>query len=94
MSGEPFIQVNDLHHNYLRDTPLEVTALRGVSMEIYKGESVGIIGRTGAGKSTVVQHFNGLIRPLEPGKVIVDGQDMSDPDVDVRRVRQKIGLVF
>jgi len=94
MSEEPFIRVHDLHHNYLRDTPLEVTALRGVSMEIYKGESVGIIGRTGAGKSTVVQHFNGLIRPREPGKVIVDGQDMSDSRVDVRRVRQKIGLVF
>jgi len=94
MSREPFIQVNDLHHNYLRDTPLEVTALRGVSMEIHKGESVGIIGRTGAGKSTVVQHFNGLIRPREPGKVIVDGQDLSDPQVDVRRIRQKIGLVF
>jgi energy-coupling factor transport system ATP-binding protein len=94
MSEEPFIQINDLHHNYLRDTPLEVTALHGVSMEIYKGESVGIIGRTGAGKSTVVQHFNGLIRPREPGKVIVDGQDLSDPKVDIRRIRQKIGLVF
>jgi len=94
MSREPFIQINDLHHNYLRDTPLEVTALRSVSMEIYKGESVGLIGRTGAGKSTVVQHFNGLIRPREPGKVIVDGQDLSDPKVDVRRIRQKIGLVF
>ncbi|MBN1810484.1 MAG: energy-coupling factor transporter ATPase [Anaerolineae bacterium] len=94
MSGEPFIQIKDLYHNYLRDTPLEVTALRGVSMEIYRGESVGIIGRTGAGKSTVVQHFNGLIRPLKPGQVIVDGQDLSDPQVDVRRIRQKIGLVF
>ncbi len=94
MSEQPFILVNDLHHNYLRGTPLEVTALRGVSMEIYRGESVGIIGRTGAGKSTVVQHFNGLIRPREPGKVIVDGQDLSDPDVDIRRIRQKVGLVF
>jgi len=94
MSEEPFIQLNDLHHNYLRGTPLEVIALRGVSMEIYKGESVGIIGRTGAGKSTVVQHFNGLIRPREPGRVIVDGQDLNDPDVDIRRIRQKIGLVF
>lgn len=94
MSAQPFIVINDLHHNYLRDTPLEVTALRGVNMEIYKGESVGIIGRTGAGKSTVVQHFNGLIRPREPGHVIVDGQDLSDPGVDIRRIRQKIGLVF
>jgi energy-coupling factor transport system ATP-binding protein len=94
MTEQPFIQIRDLHHNYLRDTPLEVTALQGVSMDIYKGESVGIIGRTGAGKSTVVQHFNGLIRPLEPGKVIVDGQDMSDSSIDVRSIRQKVGLVF
>lgn len=94
MSNELFVQINDLHHDYLRDTPLKVTALRGVSMEVHKGESVGIIGRTGAGKSTVVQHFNGLIRPRRPGKVIVDGQDLSNPQVDVRRIRQKIGLVF
>ena len=94
MSQGPFIRISDLHHNYLRETPLEVTALRGVNMEIYRGESVGIIGRTGAGKSTVVQHLNGLIRPREPGKVIVDGQDLSDHKVDIRRIRQKIGLVF
>ena len=94
MSDGPFIRLNDLYHVYLRGTPLEVTALRGVSLEIQRGESVGIIGRTGSGKSTVVQHLNGLIRPREPGKVVVDGQDLSDPRVDVRRVRQKIGLVF
>ena len=94
MSEEPFIKIDDLHHSYLRGTPLEVTTLRGLSMEIYKGESVGIIGRTGSGKSTAVQHLNGLIRPLQPGKVVVYGQDLSDPKVDIRRVRQKIGLVF
>ncbi len=91
---EPIIQVNDLHHNYLRGTPLEVTALKGVTMEIYPGEAVGIIGRTGAGKSTIVQHFNGLIRPRERGKVIVDGVDLADPAVDIRALRQKVGLVF
>jgi energy-coupling factor transport system ATP-binding protein len=63
-------------------------------MEIFRGEAVGIIGRTGSGKSTTVQHFNGLIRPRQPGIVIVDGEDLSDPKVDIRRVRQKIGLVF
>ncbi len=91
---QPFIQIRDLHHNYLRDTPLEVTALHGVNLDIYRGESVGIIGRTGAGKSTVVQHLNGLIRPRQRGKVIIDGQDLADPSVDVRRIRQKVGLVF
>ncbi len=94
MSERPFIEVHNLHHTYLRGTPLMVAALRGVSMEVYKGESVGIIGPTGSGKSTVVQHFNGLIRPQDPGKARVDGQDLSDPGVDVRRIRQKIGLVF
>jgi energy-coupling factor transport system ATP-binding protein len=63
-------------------------------MEIHKGEAVGIIGRTGAGKSTVVQHFNGLVRPREPGKVLIGGEDMSNPRIDVRRIRQRVGLVF
>lgn len=91
---QPIIQISDLHHVYLRGTPLEITALKGVTMEIYEGESIGIIGRTGAGKSTIVQHLNGLIRPRQPGKVIIDGQDMSDPSVNVKAIRQKIGLVF
>jgi energy-coupling factor transport system ATP-binding protein len=91
---QPFIQINDLHHIYLRGTPLEVTALKGVTMQVFPGESIGIIGRTGAGKSTIVQHINGLIRPRQPGKVIIDGQDMSDPSVKVKAVRQKVGLVF
>ncbi len=93
-SSPPLVQIHDLHHTYLRGTPLQVTALRGVSLQVYKGESLGIIGRAGAGKSTVVQHLNGLIRPREPDKVRVDGLDLSDPGVDVRRIRQKIGLVF
>ena len=88
------IQVNDLQHTYLRNTPLEVKALRGVTMEVYQGEAVGIIGRTGSGKSTIVQHFNGLIRDRARGKVIIDGQDMADPSVNVRAIRQKVGLVF
>jgi energy-coupling factor transport system ATP-binding protein len=92
--AEPIIRVNDLHHTYLRNTPLEAVALHGVSMEIYPGDAVGIIGRTGSGKSTAVQHLNGLIRPREPGKVIVDGQDLSDPSLDLRKLRQKVGLVF
>ena len=64
---ETIIRIRDLHHVYLRGTPLEVEALKGVDLEIYRGEAVGIIGRTGSGKSTTVQHFNGLIRPLESG---------------------------
>lgn len=92
--ARPFVQINHLNHVYLRGTPLEVTALEDVTLEFYEGESIGIIGRTGAGKSTIVQHLNGLIRPRQPGRVIIDGQDMSDPSVNVKSVRQKIGLVF
>lgn len=90
----PVIQVNDLHHIYLRGTPFEVEALKGATLEIKKGDAVGIIGRTGAGKSTIVQHFNGLIRPRERGRVIVLGNDMADTELDVRAIRQKVGLVF
>jgi energy-coupling factor transport system ATP-binding protein len=90
----PVIKVNDLHHTYLRGTPFEVEALKGATMEIRKGDAVGIIGRTGAGKSTIVQHFNGLIRPRERGRVIVLGNDLADTELDVRAIRQKVGLVF
>lgn len=93
-SGRRIVEVNDLHHTYLRGTPLEVTALKGVTMAVHEGEVVGIIGRTGAGKSTVVQHLNGLIRNREPGKVIIDGQDMSDTSLDITTIRQKVGLIF
>jgi len=94
MSEAPFIEINDLHYTYLRGTPLEVTALKGVDMAIYKGEAVGIIGRTGAGKSTLVQHFNGLIRPRQPERVRIGGEDMSNTRLDIRRIRQQVGLVF
>lgn len=90
----PLIRVHDLHHTYLRGTPLEAPALHGVSLEVHKGEAVGLIGRAGSGKSTLVQHLNGLLRPREPDRVRVDGHDLSDPGVDVRRIRQRVGLVF
>ncbi|HDN78889.1 MAG TPA: energy-coupling factor transporter ATPase [Chloroflexi bacterium] len=91
-NSQPIVKVENLWHIYLRDTPLEVVALRGVDMEVYKGEAVGIIGHTGAGKSTLVQHLNGLLRPHK-GKVIIDGVDLSQEGVDIRAIRQKVGLV-
>ena len=89
---QPLIEVKDLYHTYLRGTPLEVVALRGVDMEVCEGEAVGIIGHTGAGKSTLVQHLNGLLRPQQ-GKVTVDGEDLSNGKVDIRAIRRKVGLV-
>ena len=59
------ITVDSLVHYYMRGTPLEVKALYDIDMEIHRGEIVGILGHTGSGKSTVVQHFNGLLRPHE-----------------------------
>lgn len=94
MSRQPVIQVSGLHFAYLRGTPMEVTALRGISLEICRGERVGIIGRAGSGKSTLVQHFNGLLRPDGTGQVLVAGQDLGDPDTDFRRIHRLVGLVF
>ena len=88
------IQIRDLHYTYLAGTPLETTALQGARLEIMPGEIIGVIGRTGAGKSTLLQHCNGLLRPTMKGVVIVDGRDLADSDIDIRRLRQSVGLVF
>lgn len=80
-------------HVYLRGTPLEATALVDVSLTIEDGEIVGIIGPTGSGKSTLVQHFNALLQPTR-GRVFLDGVDIHARDVDRRRVRQQVGLLF
>ncbi len=89
----PIIQVRDLHHTYLLGTPMEAVALRGVNMEVGEGEIVAIIGPTGCGKSTLVQHFNGLIRP-QKGEVVVAGHDLSDEKVDMKALRRQVGLIF
>ncbi len=68
-------------------------ALNSVSLEIQDGEFVGLIGPTGSGKSTLVQHFNGLLLPSS-GKVYVDGVDLTAKDVQLRAIRQKVGMVF
>ena len=68
-------------------------ALRNVSLEIEDGELVGIIGPTGSGKSTLIQHFNGLLKP-DSGKVFVDGVDLTLKDTQLRLIRQKVGMVF
>jgi len=87
------IQVEDLHHTYMIGTPFEQVALRGVSLEVHAGEVVGIVGRTGSGKSTLIQYLNGLLRPAR-GRVTVAGCDLSNPATDLRAIRQLVGLVF
>ncbi|HLT58498.1 MAG TPA: energy-coupling factor transporter ATPase [Limnochordales bacterium] len=87
------IVVKDLHYTYNAGTPWAVPALRGVSLTVGDGEFVGVIGPMGAGKSTLAQHLNGLLRP-PPGTVWVDGQDVGAREGDLLAVRRRVGLVF
>src|SRR5207302_1723657 len=87
------IRCEHLTYVYGRGTPFEVPALTDVSLAISTGEVVGIIGATGSGKSTLVQHMNGLLRPTS-GRVLLDDVDIHGPRVDRRRIRQQIGLLF
>jgi energy-coupling factor transport system ATP-binding protein len=73
--------------------PYESVALTDISFEIGKGEFVGIIGHTGSGKSTLIQHLNGLLKP-KSGSIRIDGVDITGKDVKMRDIRRKIGLVF
>lgn len=89
----PLVEVRDLHYTYMRGTPLETAALRGVCFTVLAGEIVGVIGPTGSGKSTLLQHLNGLLRP-QRGSVQVFGRDLSDPRVDLREIRRRVALLF
>jgi energy-coupling factor transport system ATP-binding protein len=93
MPNKPLIEVENLSHTYMMGTPMEHVALKGANMYVEEGECIAIIGHTGSGKSTLIQHFNGLMRP-ESGKVIIDGEDLSKKKVDMKTLRRKVGLVF
>ena len=87
------IRTENLTHVYSRGTPFEKTAISGISVEIHAGELVAVIGHTGSGKSTFMQHLNGLLRP-DGGTVYVDGEDIFATKEATRDVRFKVGLVF
>lgn len=87
------IECRELTHVYLKGTPMETVALSGVTLSIGTGEFIGIIGPTGSGKSTLIQHFNALLRPTS-GTVRVGGVNTADPKADLRTIRRQIGLVF
>jgi energy-coupling factor transport system ATP-binding protein len=87
------IEVRDLHHTYLEGTPLAAEALRGISLTIRDGERVALIGPTGSGKSTLVQTFDGLIRPTR-GTVLVQGADIFAPRASRRQIRRQVALLF
>lgn len=87
------LKTEDLTYQYSIGTPFEKTAVDHVNLEIEEGAFVGIIGRTGSGKSTLIQHFNGLIRPTS-GKIYLDGTDIWADKTNIRQVRFQVGLVF
>lgn len=87
------IKTENLTYTYSIGTPFEKTAVDNVNLNIEEGEFVGIIGHTGSGKSTLIQHLNGLVKPTS-GKVIIDGEDIWSKDVKIRDIRFKVGLVF
>jgi energy-coupling factor transport system ATP-binding protein len=87
------INIENLNYVYNPGTPFEKKALKNINLNIKKGDFVGLIGHTGSGKSTLVQHLNGLIKPTS-GKIIVDGIDITSKDVNLKEIRQKVGLVF
>lgn len=90
---EPIIEIKNLTHIYSPNTPFEQRALDQVNLTIYRGEYLGIIGRTGSGKSTLIQHLNGLIRPTE-GEVLFQGQDIWSSKELTHNIRFQVGLVF
>ncbi|HHT84987.1 MAG: energy-coupling factor transporter ATPase [Bacillota bacterium] len=87
------IEVRNLTHTYMKGTTSEVTAISGIDFRVDDGEFIGLIGATGSGKSTLIQHLNGLLRPTA-GNVIVDGVDIWSKGVSLKQIRRKIGLVF
>ena len=87
------LRVENLTHIYSKNTPFVREAVKGVSFDAKKGEILGIIGHTGSGKSTLVQHLNGLIKPTD-GKIYFCDKDIWDDKQSISQIRAKIGLVF
>ncbi|MFA6940563.1 MAG: energy-coupling factor transporter ATPase [Clostridiaceae bacterium] len=87
------IEIKNLTHTYMAGTPFEMKALDNVSINIEDGEFIALIGHTGSGKSTLIQHINGLLKPSS-GQIIIDGTDITEKKVKLSGIRKKVGLVF
>lgn len=87
------IEIKNLAYVYMKDTPFEKKALDDVNIKINDGEFAAIIGHTGSGKSTLIQHINGLLKPTS-GEILVNGKNIYDKDIKISDIRKKIGLVF
>ena len=89
----PILEIQNLDHIYSVGTPFEHVALKDVSFAVERGEFIGIIGHTGSGKSTLMQHMNGLLKPTS-GKILLDGVDIWSDKKLTRQSRFRVGLVF
>lgn len=92
-SGETSLRLEHVYYTYSPGTAYEMHALKDINLEIPQGQFVGIIGHTGSGKSTLIQHFNGLVRPTQ-GKIYFEGQDIWAEQFPLRGLRSQVGLVF
>ena len=88
-----FIRLENVYFTYSLGMPFETEVLKNINLEINESEFIGLIGHTGCGKTTLIQHFNGLLKPTS-GKVFVEGIDINKKGVKLKLIRQKIGLVF
>ena len=89
----PVLETQNLSFVYSPGTPFEKTAMADVSLSVEEGDFVGVIGHTGSGKSTLVQHLNGLLKPTS-GKVLLEGRDIWAEPKKIRDVRFQVGMVF
>ncbi len=89
----PLLEIRNLNYVYSPGTPFAKHALKDINLTVEAGEFIGLVGHTGSGKSTLVQHLNGLIRPTS-GEIIIDGKNYLDGKESLAPLRQKVGLVF
>ena len=89
----PVLETVELSHVYGIGTPFQSDAIKNVNLSVFRGEFVGVIGHTGSGKSTLIQHLNGLMQPTS-GKILFDGKDIWSDKKFTREIRFKVGLVF
>ena len=90
---KPILEIKHLTHTYGIGTPFQRSAVEDMSFEIREGEFLGIIGHTGSGKSTLIQHLNGLLKPTQ-GQIFLGGKDIWAEPKKIREVRVRVGLVF
>ena len=90
---KPILETKNLTHTYGAGTPFQRDAIQNVDISVFPGEFIGIIGHTGSGKSTLIQHLNGLLKPTS-GDILLDGKSIWSSKAFTRQTRFRVGLVF